>query len=37
MDFEEFLCEWYDMCDKIIDLNHFLGEKPERKTITKEL
>ena len=37
MNFEDFLCEYYDICYKFVNREHFLGEEPERKTITKEL
>ena len=37
MNFEEFLCEWYDVCEKVVDSDHFFGEEPPRKTVTREL
>jgi len=37
MNFKEFMCEWYDICYEIKDITSFFGERPQPKTITKEL
>jgi hypothetical protein len=37
MNFKDFLCEWYDVCYEFKDNDNFLGEEPQKKTVTREL